>query len=438
MIRKVKEYIEAKQLLPEGERLIIGVSGGADSIALLDVLTQLGYECIVAHCNFHLRGEESNRDEQFVRQFCEARKLQLEVIHFETESVALVRSISIEMAARELRYNWFESLRKKYQVNAIAVAHHKDDSVETILLNLVRGTGIRGLTGISAKNGYIIRPFLTVSRAEIMNYIEQEKLSYVNDYTNLESIYSRNKIRLDVLPLLETINPSAKESILKTANYLSEVENIYKAYIEDAKKRILRDNEIDISMLKICVEPKTVLFEILYPLGFNSDTVSQIYESLNAESGRVFYSLDKSAKVVKDRNVLLYAKNGLSVCNEFLIDKGCSQLNEPIQLKIEELDIADLEIAKDRNVLLIDADKIQYPLLLRRWRQGDWFIPFGMKGRKKLSDYFSDNKFSLIDKEQAWLLCSGEDIIWLVGHRSDERYRITQSTKTVLKITLIA
>lgn len=438
MIGKVKEYIGTNQLLQPKERVIIGVSGGADSVALLDVLIRLKYDCVVAHCNFHLRGEESNRDERFVRELCWNYDITLEVIDFDTEGYAAEHNISIEMAARELRYNWFEELRQKYSAESIAVAHHKDDSVETVLLNLIRGTGIRGLTGIAARNGNIIRPFLSVSRADIVFYLSEKGISYVDDCTNAESIYSRNKIRLDVLPLLESINPSAKESILKTAKYLTEVESIYLDYVNEAKKQILEDNRIDILKLMNYVEPKTILFEILHPLGFNSDVIEQIIESVDRESGKIFMSSDKSMKVVKDRDSLIISKVGDYFAVEYLIQKDEWLIEEPLKLKIEHIDIEDFVIEKDKNILFVDTDKISYPLTLRRWQQGDWFIPFGMKGRKKLSDYFSDNKFSLVDKESSWLLCSDENIVWLVGHRSDDRYRVSRSTKSVLKITLIA
>lgn len=437
MIAKVKEYIKTNRLLQPRERVIIGVSGGADSVALLDILLRLKYDCIVAHCNFHLRGEESNRDEEFVRDLCWNYDVTLAVIDFDTEQYAVDHNISIEMAARELRYNWFEELRQKYSAESIAVAHHKDDSVETVLLNLIRGTGIRGLTGIAAHNGNIIRPFLSVSRAEIISYLSEKGISYVDDHTNAESIYSRNKIRLDVLPLLESINPSAKESILKTAKYLTEVESIYLAYVSEAKKHILENDRIDISKLMNYVEPKTILFEILHPLGFNSDVVEQIISSLDRESGKIFISNDKSLKVVKDRDSLIISKIQNPFEDEYLIQKADWLIEQPIRLKIEYIDIEDFVVEKDKNILFVDADKISFPLKLRRWLQGDWFIPFGMKGRKKMSDYFSDNKFSLVDKEASWLLCSDEDIIWLVGHRSDDRYRISQTTKSVLKITLI-
>lgn len=435
-IYEVQQYISEYQLLQEGAKVIIGVSGGADSVALLDVLYSLKYECIVAHCNFHLRGEESNRDAFFVEALCQKYNLKYERIDFDTEAYAEINAVSIEMAARELRYNWFEQLRVIHLADRIAVAHHRDDSVETILLNLVRGTGIRGLTGISPQNEYVVRPLLCVSRQGILDYLDARKLSYVDDSTNNEDLYTRNKIRLNIIPLLETINPSAKEAIIRTAGHLSQVETIYKFYIEQAKNDIFRNNEIDIRKLVQYIEPEAVLFEILAPYKFNSATIRQIFESLISQPGKVFYS--ETYKLVRDReSFILKKRNNLSV-ESFMIHQDDSFVSYPLKMNIESVKKdGTFEIEKDKDILYIDKDKIKYPLTIRRWHQGDWFVPFGMKGKKKISDYFTDQKYSLFDKEEAWLLCSGDDIIWIIGERSDERFKVSSTTSDVLKIQLV-
>ncbi|HMM04636.1 MULTISPECIES: tRNA lysidine(34) synthetase TilS [unclassified Dysgonomonas] len=432
-ISRVEQYIVANGLLAGGEKIIVGVSGGADSVALLDILHSFGLECVVAHCNFHLRGEESNRDAFFVEELCKKYNLKYERIDFDTEAYAAINSVSIEMAARELRYNWFEQLRVIHMADKIAVAHHRDDSVETILLNLVRGTGIRGLTGIAPVNGYVIRPLLSLSRDEIVEYLKDRRLSFVDDSTNNEDMYARNKIRLNVIPVLEAINPSVKESVNKTAEHLTQVANIYYMYMAQVKANIFADNKINISMLVQYLEPEAILFELLSPYGFNSATVRQIFESVISQSGKIFYS--ETHELLKDRGYLILKKKDNLKIERYNIHEDESTLSRPIHLKIERTPVnGDFSIEKNPDIIYIDADKLAYPLTLRKWRQGDWFMPFGMKGKKKVSDYFSDNKFSLFDKEAAWLLCSGDDIVWIIGHRSDERFKITDKTTEVVKI----
>lgn len=435
MIQKVNEYIAKHQLLSTTDKVIVGVSGGADSIALLDILSNLGYDCIVAHCNFHLRGEESNEDATFVEFFCKEHNKTYLRIDFDTENYASENKISIEMAARDLRYNWFENLRQKHNAQAIAIAHHMDDSVETVILNLTRGTGIRGLTGINVKNGYIIRPLLCLSRNDILQYLGENGLSYVTDSTNNEDIYTRNKIRLNIIPLLEAINPSAKKAILRTSSHLQQVENIYQAYIESARKEIVNNNCININRLLEYNEPDAVLYEILAEYGFNPSTVKNIFEALENQSGKSFYSDDY--RLVKDRDFLIiHTCESPSANDVYTIAEKDIIITDPIRLTVECIAInEDFKIDKNPNRLYLDMDSVKFPLTIRRWQNGDWFIPFGMKGKKKISDYFSDNKFSLFDKENTWILCSGSDIVWIIGHRSDNRFRISESTKEVLMIT---
>ncbi|MDR3059302.1 MAG: tRNA lysidine(34) synthetase TilS [Prevotella sp.] len=435
-ISQVVQYIAENQLLEDYSKVIVGVSGGADSVALLDILHSLKYECVVAHCNFHLRGEESNRDAFFVEELCIKYNLKYERIDFDTEAYAELKSISIEMAARELRYNWFEQIRVIHLADRIAVAHHKDDSIETILLNLIRGTGIRGLTGINAQNEYIVRPLLCLGRNEILDYLKERKLSYVDDSTNSEDLYTRNKIRLNIIPLLETINPSVKESINRTAEHLRQVETIYNFYMVQVRNDIFKDDAIDIKSLIRYIEPEAILYELLAPYKFNSATVRQIFESLISQPGKIFYS--ETHKLIRDRDhFILKKKENLSV-DSFTIHQDDSTIAYPVSMTIETIIIDEnFSIDKNKNILYIDKSKISYPLIIRRWKQGDWFIPFGMKGKKKVSDYFTDKKYSIFDKEEAWLLCSGNDIVWIIGERSDERFKIETSTNEVIKIQVL-
>lgn len=432
---RVKQYIADNKLLEEHSRIIVGVSGGADSVALLDILVSAGYECIVAHCNFHLRGKESDRDATFVKQICDNYKLPYYCIDFNTESYAKHNSISIEMAARELRYAWFEDTRVKYNADCIAIAHHQDDSVETILLNLIRGTGIRGLTGIAPRNGYIIRPLLSITRNEILTYLNHKSLSFVDDQTNFEDIYTRNKIRLNIIPLMETINPSAKDSINRTAMHLGQVERIYNSYIRQAESIVLNESKIDIKKLLELTEPRAVLFEILTKYHFNSSTIAQIFDALHSQSGKIF--LSDRYRLVKDRDYLILKEIEINEDSSFSIDIDDEKIIYPLDLSVEIIENAsNLKISKDKNLLYADYNKLTFPLTLRRWQQGDWFIPFGMKGKRKISDFFSDQKFNIFEKNDTWLLCSGENIIWIVGHRSDDRYKIDNQTTKILRISL--
>ncbi len=436
MIEKVRSYIKENRLLKPDDRVIVGLSGGMDSMTLIDVLLSLGYNCMAVHCNFHLRGEESERDAAFVEQWCESAKVGLVSVDFDTYRYAAEHKISIEMAARELRYKWFEDIRKEHHADAIAVAHHRDDLAETVLLNLIRGTGIRGLSGISPKNNSIVRPLLGVSRDEIEAYVEERKLPFIFDSSNSDDVFVRNFLRLNVIPLLEKINPSVKNSIYRTAQHVGEARKIYDFYVENQKKAIFTDNRIDIDKLKTTLSPATMLFEILSPFGFNASVIEDICQCLDSIPGKVFYSNDY--RLIKDRKDLILDKisdENLSQ-REYAIDKVSQEITDPIRLKISFLS-GNITINKDARFLYADADKLFFPLTLRKWQPGDWFIPFGMKGRKKLSDFFTDRKFSLPDKENAWVLTSDEDIVWVVGERSDERFKITESTENVLVMEFI-
>lgn len=415
---KITEYINHLRLFSVEDKVLVALSGGADSVALLRLLLSAGYSCEAAHCNFRLRGKESDRDEEFVRRLCREQQVELHVTHFDTEKIAEERHISIEMAARELRYDWFEELRKERRTAVTAVAHHRDDSVETILLNLIRGTGINGLLGIRPKNGFIVRPLLCMDRAEVVDYLKSIGQEYVTDSTNLQDDYTRNKIRLNLLPAMQEINPSVKESILATAEHLADAAAIYKKGIEEGKLRVSVPQGIRIEALKREPAPETLLFEILHPLGFNAARVKDIYRAIDGQPGKVFTA--NGYRVLKDRDLLWIEES--------------KELTPP-RLQMEELPYTpDFIIPRDKDTACLDADKLRAPLTLRLWRQGDSFVPFGMKGTKKVSDYLTDRKFSRLRKERQWVLCCGEDIAWLVGERTDNRFRVEEETKRVVVI----
>ncbi len=435
MIHRIADYIAGKQLLPEGARVMVGLSGGADSVALLSILVRLGYDCVACHCNFMLRGDESIRDRNHAHDVATRLGVTFVETSFNTVDYAQQKGISIEMAARELRYDWFERMRMEYSAHAVAVAHHRDDNVETLLLNLVRGTGIAGVTGMSPRNGCIVRPLLCVSRDELLQYLLDEGLEYVTDSTNLEVLYTRNKIRLEVLPLLREINPSVDACLERTIDNLRDSEQFYREAIDEWCERVCvwRDDElyIDMQLLHTSPAPRTLLHEIVSPMGFVAEQVADMVR-VGEQSGRQFLSATHRAITHREHMIVHPlrepgADDRLATWNEDDVTEQCG-------IALEWYDRDGFEIVHDRHVACMDADKVRFPLTLRRWRKGDSFVPFGMKGRKKVSDYFSDRKYSLVDKEKALILCDAEKILWIVDERTDNATRITDATTRVLVV----
>lgn len=436
MQQKVETYIQKHQLLAHDKPIIIGVSGGTDSVVLLHILVSLGYDCIIAHCNFHLRMEESDRDEEFVRNMAIEYKIPLHCIDFETIKYAEKNGISIEMAARDLRYSWFNELLEKHNAQAIAVAHHADDNIETMLINLVRGTGLRGLKGIPNRNNKVVRPLLCCTRDEIENYLIRQNLEHVEDSTNASVDYNRNKIRNEVLPLLTEINPSVRQTLYNTIQHIEGSLTIYQQAIENIEQQVVHKSsglvKMDIDMICKQADVPTVMFELLYPYQFSPRVIEQITNQLKAESGKVFYS--ETHRLVKDRKMLIISAKDDHKQNEFMLSQDDFQIQSPFSLSVNRQFVdSDFVVSKDKNRIHVDASKLIFPLLIRKWKEGDSFFPFGMKQRKKLSDFFINNKFSLIDKEQTWLLVSDDEIVWIVGHRMDNRFKVTVETKEVIE-----
>lgn len=450
METKVKQFIEKEALFTRKDKILIGVSGGRDSIALLHVLYRLGYDIVVAHCNFHLRGEESNRDSEFVTKHVQDMDVPFYSIDFDTELYARQNKLSIEMAARELRYEWFESLLKLTGCKYIAVAHHADDVVETFLINMTRGTGLHGLTGIKAKNGNIVRPFLRITRNDINDYIYDNGFDYVEDSTNSEVVYVRNKVRNIIIPALETINPSFRSSTIQSIENLTRAQNFVMHYVELLRNEIVEHRDgmdvLDLEKIRTAPEPIYVLYEILKPYGFSASTVYNIFTCIFEEnvSGKQFYSAS-GVRALRDRDKIfiqlrkddddVYADEP----EEYEIRNVAAFFNLHLNFMAEIFDSNSFTIVKDKSVCCIDYKKLTFPLVLRKWKQADSFCPFGMKGRKKLSDFFVDQKFSLFEKENTWVLTDGKcgDIIWVVGHRTDNRFRIDEQTKQILRISFL-
>ncbi len=392
----------------------------------------------VAHCNFHLRSDESDQDELFVKALASKYEKTFFVKSFDTEEVASERGISIEMAARELRYQWFEETRKNHHFDWILVAHHTDDQIETLFLNLARGTGISGLTGMKVVQGRVVRPLLFASRSEIGKYATDRMLDFREDSTNALTEFQRNKIRHLVIPMMEELNPSFRMGILETMERLRGTSAIYAQAIERTGELVIQhtetgDTEIILSELKLLNPLPAYLFEFLKPFHFKGEVVSEIVKSLSGQSGKQFFSATHRA--VLDRKTILVQKLEVASSKRYYLEENCTAVTQPIRLVISTKKRQAIETLKtSRKTALLDKDKLQFPLILRKWQTGDYFKPLGMQGMKKLSDFFVDEKFSLPQKENCWLLANGEEIIWIVGFRLDDRYKITAETENILVV----
>ncbi|MBP3716476.1 MAG: tRNA lysidine(34) synthetase TilS [Paludibacteraceae bacterium] len=439
-LEKVKDYIDKNALCTTNKPIIVGFSGGPDSVALLCVLNALGYTCIAAHCNFHLRGEESDRDMNFAIDLAEKKQIPIKLVHFETKTYAANHHISIEMAARELRYAWFSSLMKETEATAVAIAHHSDDVVETLLINLMRGTGLHGLTGIKPQNGNIIRPLLCVSRQEVLEYLNEIGQDYVIDSSNNENDYLRNKLRNIIIPEMELAIPAVKKNILRTINNLQRSENLQNETVQKWTEKIVSETKgiriIRLDALQKQVNKEFLLFELLRPYNGTIDIVQNIFDGKELTSGQKFFT--SSHVILKNRNELQIKDLNQENNNLHLaIDENVCCIETPLHLCFELLDKEEVCIKKDKTHCYVDADKIIYPLRIRSWEKGDSFVPFGQTGTKKLSDFFINEKLSLIEKERCLILTNGDgSIMWIIGYRSDNRYRITEKTKKVLHIYL--
>ena len=417
MWSKVERYINKYKLLNPNELYIVALSGGADSVALLLLLKNAGFNVHAAHCNFRLRGAESDRDEVFCVELCHRLGVELHRVHFDTREYAELHKVSIEMSARELRYKWFEQLREDIGAAGICVAHHRDDSVETVILNMVRGTGVHGLVGIRPRNGYILRPLLCVSRDEIEGFLTSCGQKYITDSTNLEDEATRNKVRHHIIPELQQLNGKALENIQRMTERMAAVEELLDAY----KAQTIVRKEDGIAIRKLDVLNDYLLYELLADYGLNSAQASQICDSMRADSvGSVFSSADYDLLV--DRECLLVEPH-LEPMKPFVIpETGTYILDEKHKIRVES---GAFEVSKDPLVATLDASKVHFPLTVRRAEEGDWMVPFGMSGRKLLSDMMTDLKKSIFDKRKQIVVIDNQGvIIWVVGLRVSQNVAI--------------
>lgn len=426
MLSKVKDYIKKHKLLSLSDLYIVALSGGADSVALLLLLDEMGYKVHALHCNFHLRGEESDRDERFCEDLCLKKNIPFHRIHFDTLMYAETHKMSVEMAARELRYRYFEQLRKDIGAEAICVAHHQDDTVETVLLNLVRGTGLRGLTGIQPRNGAILRPLLCVTRTEIEAYLATKQQDYVTDSTNLETDFVRNKIRLQVVPLLRQLNPAVSENIVRTAEHLTEAQKVLDAVVDTYKG----SNQLDLCALQQVGSAEYIVFEWLKQYGFNGSQVQQV---ISAETGSIFSS-PTGYEVLKDRDRLLVEPTIMAFTPIRIPEEGTYVLPDDRRLNVRR---SNPFVSKDSHEATLDARQVRFPLTVRRVEEGDRMIPYGMTGRKLLSDLMTDLKMSLFDRRRQLVVVDAQGaVVWAIGLRTDHRCRVTDATQEVIAIKI--
>jgi tRNA(Ile)-lysidine synthase len=419
------------------DKILLAVSGGVDSVVMANLFLSAKFDVAIAHCNFSLRGKASDDDAVFVEAFAKSHEVTFHSIKFDTEDYARQHKISIEMAARQLRYEWFENIRKQYNYSKIAIAHNKNDVVETFFLNLTRGTGIKGLLGITEKTETIIRPLLFASRKQIENYAHEHSIAFCIDETNSSNKFSRNRIRNNIITEFEKINPSFLQTMTENINHLSQCYDVLQSVKNEVIADVVYNDEntflIDISKLHQTQNEQLWLFEILQQYNFGAERIADIYAAIDGESGKKFFS--PTHVLLKDRKKLIISALKSAEYLSAEIYENTAEIEYPISLKIEKKENKNLVIEKKQNIAFLNFDKLKFPLTLRRWQAGDSFTPFGMSGRKKLSDYFIDEKLSQFEKDEQYVLLSDGKIVWLVNHRIDDNFKIDENCKTILKIT---
>ena len=437
LLQHFKKYIQTENLFTEKDKLLLAVSGGVDSVVLCELCKQAGYDFAVAHCNFQLRGDDSARDEKFVSELATKYNVSFHVVKFETKEVAQQKKISIQEAARELRYHWFEELRRKNDYQYILTAHHADDNIETVTMNFFRGSGIKGIRGIEPKHDHIVRPLLFARRTQLEEFLVASQLEFVVDSSNLKDDYTRNYFRNHVIPLVEKSFPEVNENILSNVSRFMEVELLYRQAIDLHKKKLLelKGNEIHIPVLKLKkVTPlHSIVYEIISAYDFTSAQTGEVIALLDSESGK--YVQSSSHRIIKNRKWLIIAPNEVEKTDIVIIETMGSWQFAIGNLQLEAIETSNLKPQTSNSLACLDADEIKFPLLLRKWKQGDYFYPLGMAKKKKLSRFFIDQKLSKTEKEKVWVIEMDKKIVWVVGYRIDDRFKITEKTKTVLKVT---
>jgi tRNA(Ile)-lysidine synthase len=438
LVDRLQNYVADENLFSADNHLLVAVSGGIDSMVLLHILQNTGQKLSVAHCNFKLRGADADADEDFVKAYCKENKLALHAESFKTKEIAKESGESIQMAARRLRYEWFEALLLIHNYAFVATAHNANDVAETFFVNLSRGTGLSGLTGIKSKIGNVVRPLLFATRAEIEAYAKANKIKWREDKSNQSVKYRRNLIRHKVVPVFEKINPSFSQSMARTIARLEQSNKVLKQFMDEELEGAISENNgkvyISIKHLKKLKPLGLYLFELLHPYGFNAEQIEDVEHALENQSGQHFIA--DEFELLHDREVLIVRPKKQREKKEYTIEKGTKAISKPVKLAFSVKTYSvKTDLKQPANIALLDFDKLKYPLTLRRWRVGDRFQPFGMTQSKLLSDFFKDAKLSQDEKEEVWILESDGKIAWIVGYRTDNRFRITDKTKAVITIT---
>jgi tRNA(Ile)-lysidine synthase len=440
MLQKLSNLIQQNFPFLKDKKLLIAISGGIDSVVLTHLLSTLNFDISLAHCNFNLRGTESDLDTVFVKDLAKKLAIQCFTTSFETERIAKDNKESTQIAARNLRYRWFQEIRQENNFDYILTAHHADDNLETFLINLTRGSGLDGFTGIPEINGNIVRPLLKFSREEIELFAKEEKISWREDHSNTSTKYVRNKIRHNILPVLKEINPSLLDTFSKTLAHLQESTEIISDRIQAiSQKVVLKENDIvkfKIDEIQQLSNPKAYVYQLLKAYGFTA--FNDVYNLLSAQAGKQVFS--KTHVILKDRDFLILSKRENSSERQkaqelkFYILKNTTKITVPIHLTLEEVAVQETQ---NKSTIYVSKESLKFPLIVRKWQNGDYFYPTGMIGKKKLSKYFKDDKLSLLEKNNTWLLCNGDNaVIWIIGMRKDNRFKVksdTEITKIYLK-----
>ena len=453
LLQQYKDFIKKENLFSSRDKLLLAVSGGVDSVVLCELCKQAGYDFLIVHCNFQLRGAESERDEEFVRKLGEKYKVEVKVKKFDTEKFAEKNKMSIQEAARLLRYEWFNELVESSEFGVrshelmtpdsrlrtfLLTAHHANDNAETVLMNFCRGTGLHGLTGIPVSYGNIKRPLLIFTKDELMQFAKENKLEFVEDSSNLSSKYTRNLFRNEIIPAISKVYPQANENLNDNINRFKEIEKLYKIAVSDIKKKLVKEkrNEWHIPVKQLMgYNNRALIYEIIADFGFNEKQIDEVIKLAESDSGKYIDSPTLDYRIIRHRHWFIISPINSVESEIIIIEKGISNLEFGNgRLGIEVIPDPQFQIPNSTHIGCFDFKFIKFPLILRRCKTGDYFYPLGMKKKKKLSRFFIDQKLSKTEKEKTWVIEMDKKIIWVVGKRIDERFKVTEKTKNVIKI----